>query len=159
MGLMAKKHQHANLKRNSKDSPGATNLNIIADGSVVEGTFITSSDTRLGGRIEGDIRVDGLLLITESGEVTGSVRADSANIAGTVNGEISIVKKVLLTSSANIQGHIYTDRLVIEEGASFNGKCQMGHKGKPNLPNFAHPPITDGEQVEISDEQLAEQHT
>ena len=66
------------------------------------------SDTRLGGRIEGDIRVDGLLLITESGVVTGSVRADNANIAGTVNGEISVVKKALLTQlSQHSRTHIH----------------------------------------------------
>lgn len=156
---MAKKNQQATLKRNSKDTSGAANLNIIADGSVIDGTFSTSSDTRLGGRVEGDIRVDGLLLITESGVVTGSVRADSATIAGTVNGEISIVKKVLLASSANIQGHIYTDRLVIEEGATFNGECQMGHKGKPTLLDFAQPPNTDSERVKIGNEQVAEHHT
>ena len=159
MTPMAKKNQQATLKRNSKDLPGAANLNIIADGSVIEGTFSTSSDTRLGGRIEGDIRVDGLLLITESGVVTGSVRADNANIAGAVNGEISVVKKALLASSANIKGHIYTDRLVIEEGASFNGECQMGHKGKPAQSDFLQTPVTDSERAKIGNEQLAEQHT
>ena len=42
MTPMAKKNQQAALIRNSKDAPGAANLNIIADGSVIEGTFSTS---------------------------------------------------------------------------------------------------------------------
>ncbi len=140
---MAKKNQQAALTRNSKDSLGATNLNIIADGSVIEGTFSTSSDTRLGGRVEGDIKVDGLLVITESGIVNGSLQADSVNIAGTVDGEINVVKKVLLTGSANIQGRVRTDRLVIEEGASFNGECQMGHKAESPPLTFVQTPVAE----------------
>ncbi len=133
-----------------KDSLGTANLNIISGGTDLKGSLTSTSDTRLAGSLEGSLQVEGTVVITENGVVTGSVRAENINISGSIEGEITATEKVLLTSTARVEGTIHADRLVIEEGAIFNGECQTGPKSEAIASKFVS--TSNG-----ADERLAEQ--
>ena len=100
-------------------------INIITDGTVIKGDIIASGDFRLDGKLEGNIQLNGKLVIGDSGLVNGNVLCQNANIIGTVNGNLSVKELLSLHSSARVRGDILINKLSIEPGAAFSGKCRM----------------------------------
>ncbi len=106
--------------------PETTNsINIITSGTVIKGDVTASGDFRLDGKLEGNIQLNGKLVIGDSGVVNGNVLCMNANIIGTVNGNLSVKELLSLHSSARVKGDILINKLSIEPGAIFTGKCNM----------------------------------
>ena len=105
-------------------------VNIIAEGTVFEGTLQAQSDVRVSGRIIGKLKVQGRAVVAPEGAIEGEVAATNATIAGTVQGDLMIEERLMLSSTARVEGTIKTGRLIVEEGAIFNGECQMGQPGQ-----------------------------
>lgn len=100
-------------------------INIITDGTVIKGDISASGDFRLDGLLEGNIQLNGKLVIGDSGVVNGNVLCQNANIIGTVNGNISVKELLSLHATARVRGDILINKLSIEPGAVFSGKCRM----------------------------------
>jgi len=100
-------------------------VNLVGEGTILEGTLRAENDVRTSGRIIGTLRVKGKAMIAEGGAVEGEIYATNADIAGHVEGELHVEERLVLKSSAQVEGSIETDRLVVEEGAQFTGDCQM----------------------------------
>lgn len=100
-------------------------INIITDGTRIKGDIIASGDFRLDGILEGNIQLNGKLVIGDSGVVNGNVLCQNANIIGTVNGNLSVKELLSLSASARVRGDILINKLSIEPGAVFSGKCRM----------------------------------
>ena len=106
--------------------PETTNsINIITSGTVIKGDVTASGDFRLDGTLEGNIQLNGKLVIGDSGVVNGNVLCMNANIIGTVNGNLSVKELLSLHSTARVKGDILINKLSIEPGAIFTGKCNM----------------------------------
>ena len=103
-------------------------INMIGEGTVFEGTLTSESDVRISGRVDGKLEVKGKVIVAQEGSVEGEITAASLDVAGRVQGEVVVEERVVLKSSARVEGNIQTARLVVEEGASFNGRCQMGNR-------------------------------
>jgi len=128
-----------------QESAAAPNqINIIAEGTVFEGTLQAETDVRVSGRIIGKLKVQGRAVVAPEGAVEGEVSATNANIAGTIKGDMIVQERLMLGSSARVEGTIKTTRLIVEEGATFNGECQMGQPGqirkKAGMPQEATQP-------------------
>jgi len=107
-------------------TPDPVAINLIGSGSEVEGTLRSSTDVRVNGKILGDLIVQGKVIIADKGSVEGTVTAKNADIAGTIRGSLTIEERLVLKSTAKIDAAIRTGRLVVEEGAQFEGSCSMG---------------------------------
>ncbi len=108
------------------DAPAPGQVNIIGQGTVIEGGLQATSDVRVSGKVIGTVQVDGKTVITPEGSVEGEVRSSHADIAGRVEGEVFVAERLVLKSSAVVEGNIHTAKLVIEDGATFSGTCDMG---------------------------------
>ncbi|WP_142713139.1 bactofilin family protein [Fodinibius sediminis] len=100
-------------------------VNMISEGTTLEGTIKTTSDIRVAGVIDGEANAEGKVIISSSGEVKGNIKATDADIAGKVDGEIRVNNKLILRESALVEGDIYTKTLLVEEGAQINGGFHM----------------------------------
>lgn len=100
-------------------------INIITDGTLVKGDITATGDFRLDGTLEGNIQLNGKLVVGDSGVVNGNVLCQNANIIGTVNGNLSVKELLSLHASARVRGDILINKLSIEPGAVFSGKCRM----------------------------------
>lgn len=109
----------------TQSSPSQDQVNLVGEGTVLEGTLRAEDDVRTSGRIVGTLQVDGKAMVAESGSVEGEIYATNADIAGHVEGELHVKERLVLKSTARIDGRIETDRLVVEEGAEFSGECKM----------------------------------
>ena len=98
---------------------------ILGESAVLEGVVKTSGTTRVDGRVKGEARSEGLLIIGESGYIEGDVTAEDMLIAGQVKGQIHVKDRLEIAETGKVVGDIYTKKLVISEGASFEGKCVM----------------------------------
>jgi cytoskeletal protein CcmA (bactofilin family) len=83
------------------------------------------------GRVEGKVISQGTLVVGESAILDAEIDAGTVVSGGTINGNIIATHKVHLLPSAVQTGYIRAPILIIEEGASFNGNCEMGKVGEP----------------------------
>ena len=93
----------------------------------IKGDISGKSDVRVAGNINGSINIEGELIIEKAGHVEGEIKSVTAVIAGSVKGNIDVSEKLILDSSSQYVGNIKTKQLIIQEGAIFQGNCQMGN--------------------------------
>lgn len=106
---------------------GPHQVNFISAGTIIEGAVNAEHDVRVSGTIKGDLNVEGKAILTPEGEVEGEIRAANGDVAGRVQGNIHIEGLLVLRRTARIEADIKTARVVVEDGAMFNGVCDMGH--------------------------------
>lgn len=100
--------------------------NIIGKGTVIEGNISTFGNIRIEGKILGNIKTKSKIAQGESSVIDGNIVAQNAELAGDIKGVIEVTDLLVLKPTAIINGDLITNKLVIEAGASFNGKCKMG---------------------------------
>ncbi|MBR1798459.1 MAG: polymer-forming cytoskeletal protein [Bacteroidales bacterium] len=100
-------------------------INIINAGTVIKGDITASGDFRFDGTLEGNIQLNGKLVVGDSGVINGNVLCQNANIIGSVNGNISVKELLSLHATARVKGDILINKLSIEPGAEFTGRCRM----------------------------------
>lgn len=100
-------------------------INIITAGTLIKGDITASGDFRLDGTLEGNIQLNGKLVVGDSGVVNGNILCVNANIIGAVNGNLSVKELLSLNATARVKGDILINKLSIEPGAVFTGKCRM----------------------------------
>lgn len=125
IGINANKRQRAQQMTRQGNQVAPGQINMIGEGTVLEGTLRAKGDVRISGRIIGKLEVAGKAIVAQEGSVDGELVAESADIAGAVEGQIKISERIVLKNTARVDGDIYAGRLVVEEGAVFAGKCLM----------------------------------
>lgn len=100
-------------------------------GFVGHGTTLTGETTfqmmlRIDGHLTGTVMSDGgTLIVGANGQVDANVAVAVATINGAVNGDIIATEKIQLGRTARVMGNISTPKLVVEDGAVFEGACTM----------------------------------
>ena len=120
-------------KNKQETAVGSNLLNIIGSGTAVTGDLISEGDIRVDGSIEGHVTVKQRLVLGEGGAIKGDIHALDATISGQLTGNITVSQMLVLKPTAKIDGDITTDKIIIESGAQFNGKCTMNQM----VPNTA----------------------
>jgi cytoskeletal protein CcmA (bactofilin family) len=103
---------------------------MIGTGTTIDGNIDTTGNIRVEGVVLGSVSSKAKVAVGNGSKVQGSIRAQHADIEGEVRGNIEIGELLTLKKTAVINGDIVTNKLVIELGAFFNGKCVMGAASK-----------------------------
>lgn len=117
------KNNTANLTPAGGDGAVTT---VIAKGTVIEGKFSCAENVRLDGNIHGEVKVDKRLVMGDTSYVQGNIQARDAAIKGKIKGDIVVKEALHLMDTAMIEGNITAKTIVVEEGARYNGSCQIG---------------------------------
>jgi len=104
---------------------GDTAITVIARPSTFDGTLSGTGDVRVEGHVEGHVELSGHLVIAEQGEVEALVHARVITVAGAVRGDLTADEKIELSPTANVEGNLTAPRILIREGATFEGKVHM----------------------------------
>jgi cytoskeletal protein CcmA (bactofilin family) len=110
----------------AKSNEAGGSINLIGAGTVIEGEVRASGDIRVDGTILGSVSSKAKVVVGATGNVTGDINCQNADISGTVKGKAIVNEMLFLKSTARINGDIVTGKLVVEVGASFTGNCNMG---------------------------------
>ena len=97
---------------------------IIGPGTELEGNIHTNESVRVDGKIKGEISAESVF-VGESGAVLGDISANNVTISGRVKGNVSAASVLELLPSGQVLGDIRTNKLIISDGGSFEGNCQM----------------------------------
>jgi len=103
---------------------------LIGEGCVFEGNLNLATSTRIDGKVRGNIKSEGVLIIGENGSVEGDINCSEILIFGMVVGNID-ARRIELKNGASLSGDVRVDVFVIEEGALYNGRCTMGSATVP----------------------------
>lgn len=101
-------------------------VNKIGPGTVIEGDIISQNDIRIDGTIMGNIQSKRKIMMGEKSDVKGNIQTETMIVMGNFDGEMEISGTLHLHKSAKMNGKIRANKLVVEEGAEFNGECQTG---------------------------------
>ena len=118
----------SNQKEEVKNQTDVNSNNIIGKGSTFTGNVETYGNIRVEGRIIGDLKSKSKVAIGPSAFIDGNVLAQVAEVEGEVKGSIEVTDILILKPNCKISGDIITNKLVVESGAKFDGKCKMGDK-------------------------------
>ena len=99
--------------------------NLIAQETSIIGDIITQGNIRIEGRVEGALESKNKIVIGDSAQVIGDIQAMEAEVSGHIDGAIHCKGTLYLKKTAYINGDIFAKKLIIENGAVFNGKCHM----------------------------------
>ncbi len=115
------------LKDNAAES-SSTELNFLGGGTVVDGTVRTNNSIRIDGKIKGKLICKNTLTVGVNGEVEGEIEAKNAIIGGKIKGKIKVAEKLVLESKSILIGDLKASKLLIDDGAVFEGTSDMGKK-------------------------------
>jgi cytoskeletal protein CcmA (bactofilin family) len=111
--------------------PAAEDLNGFMDeGTEFLGELRFRDTLRIDGRLKGKIVSDNTLIIGESGQVDADIDCGVVSIRGTVSGRVHGRQRIELLAGSKVQATLISPKLVIEDGAFFQGDCQMGSPPK-----------------------------
>jgi len=117
------------MSNHSSDTPTVkeTSINVIAEGTRVEGKVVFTHISRVHGVLVGNVLAqDGsTLILGETSVVEGNIHADTLLIDGYVHGDVAAKSKVTISRTGRVIGNIQTRSLELEFGAYFEGKCSM----------------------------------
>jgi len=113
---------------------GSDQLNLIGSGTYLEGRIETKGSIRIDGKVKGTVKSSERVTIGSTGQVTGELYAKNAIVGGKIEGDVVVEQKLTLESTSSLNGNVTTGKLIIDEGAFFNGNSQMGGN-KLNLSN------------------------
>jgi cytoskeletal protein CcmA (bactofilin family) len=105
----------------------AEDLNGFMDqGTEFVGELRFRDTFRVDGRVKGRVVSDNTLIVGETASVEADIDCGVVSIRGSVSGHVCGRQRIELLAGARVQGTLVSPRLVIEEGAFFQGDCDMG---------------------------------
>ena len=100
--------------------------NRIEKNTVIKGDITSQADFRIDGKLDGNVKTSGKVVIGKDGLIKGKVECVNADIEGNFDGELFVSELLSLKSSAKIEGVVNVSKLSVEPGATFNASCTMG---------------------------------
>lgn len=115
----------ASQKRPSNVAPtqnrSATVPSLLSSDLIITGDIKTDGEVQIDGRLDGNV-IAGKVTIGEHGAVNGKIVSAVVLVRGKVTGKIDAMS-IELAETANVQADLLQDKLVIANGAFFDGKC------------------------------------
>lgn len=122
------------LKKLPASYNGSDMLTVIGPEAVFHGSMTARGSLRVEGQMEGNISEAQEVVVGQGGRVRGNISAENVVVGGEVTGDVVCSVRLELKSGARVNGDIRSPKLLIEEGAVFDGACAMSdasqaHKG------------------------------
>ncbi|MDA0986583.1 MAG: polymer-forming cytoskeletal protein [Bacteroidetes bacterium] len=100
-------------------------LNLIAALSKFQGNLNTQGNVRVDGQFIGDINATENITIGINGEIQGNIKGKNIFVSGKIIGDVIAKEKIVFEGKSLIRGDIKATTLIIDEGATFDGKISM----------------------------------
>jgi cytoskeletal protein CcmA (bactofilin family) len=104
---------------------GATLNGFLDKGSHLKGELSFEETFRIDGKFEGTIPRGSELILGDSAEVDAEIHVDRVSINGSLKGSVRASERIELHPRARVTADLQTPLLRIEEGAYFQGSCDM----------------------------------
>lgn len=122
--MFKRKKSNYMKKQEEVNSNSFSTINV---NTTIIGQIQSDVDLRIDGKIEGNINTKSKVVLGASAQVKGDIVCKNADISCNIIGNVYVEDKLKLNSTANLRGNIFTKKLIVESGAIFIGKSEMGH--------------------------------
>ena len=119
------------------EAENTNKIKLIGVGTTIEGNISSNENIRFDGILVGNLSTKGKVFIGQSGKVSGEIRCRNCEVEGVVEGKVVVEELLSLRSMSRLYGEMKTNKLAIEPGALFTGKCDMGGKKGPIIESEA----------------------
>jgi cytoskeletal protein CcmA (bactofilin family) len=109
------------MKRKAEDEI----ISLLGKGAEMTGEISFTNGLRVEGIIKGKVRSEATLEISPGGIVDAEVHIRKISINGEFRGIIHASDRVDIRKNGKVFGDIFSPCLVIEAGATFDGRCNM----------------------------------
>lgn len=110
----------------SKEKIDTTSINtVIGEHTRILGNLEGKGNLRIDGEVEGNLKVESLVVIGPKGRVRGEIQANQISISGCVEGNCIARDRIELQSSAVISGNLTSMRIEMKDGAKLQGKVEI----------------------------------
>lgn len=98
---------------------------VLGQQITVRGTLTGEEDLIVEGRIEGSVSLAGHLIVAQSGVLEADLDVQSIEVHGEVRGDIVASQSITIDKGANVTGNVRAPRVIIHDGAQFQGAVEM----------------------------------
>ena len=106
--------------------PNPDDCTFLGKDVVFKGVLTLEGNIRVDGRLEGELRSTGTLIIGEHAVIRGNIMAGILITSGNINGNVIASEKIKILKPGIVIGDIRTPAISIESGARFHGLSDMG---------------------------------
>ena len=129
----------------AKKETHSEEVSIISGGVKLEGNLYSEGNVRIDGNVVGNVTVNGNLTVGDGSEIKGEIKAKNVTVSGKIEGEIKATNIVMggrlegkvtasdslrLEAKCVLKGDLITRKLIIEEGALFDGYSSMNNTNR-----------------------------
>ncbi len=100
----------------------------IAADVAISGRITFPGNARIDGRLTGEVRADALLVVGPTALLRADVRAHNLVLFGTIEGSVCQSDSVELKPGSKLIGGLEATRVVVHDGAIFEGRCSIGKR-------------------------------
>lgn len=119
------------FKTKDKEPLPMNGITRVPTGTVITAASLVSvADIRIDGTVNGAVMTEGKVVIGEGGALVGDLVCCNADISGKVTGNVTAAEVATLTSTCVLKGDISSNKLCIENGATFEGNCRIIDTGQ-----------------------------
>ena len=101
---------------------------ILGPEIEVNGDLKIKGDILIYGTVLGNVECKGKIHTSKGSLINGNVNSQSAYVNGKIKGDLVVEEKVILAKFSQLKGNLVSSTLTIEEGAQFDGLCNMQNK-------------------------------
>jgi cytoskeletal protein CcmA (bactofilin family) len=107
--------------------------NVLNADVEIRGNLKFTGELNFSGKLDGEIESEGTqgaLQLGDDAVVRGDINLNSVVLRGKINGNVWARERIEIKSKGELFGDIRASKLIIEEGATFVGRCDVN----PNKP-------------------------
>jgi cytoskeletal protein CcmA (bactofilin family) len=110
---------------------------VIGTGTEIQGDLHFTEGLHLDGAVKGNVTGDpethSTITVSEQGLIEGDVRVDNLILNGTVIGDVYVNERAELASAARVTGTVYYRLLEMAMGAEVNGQLVHTEEQEPRM--------------------------
>jgi cytoskeletal protein CcmA (bactofilin family) len=99
---------------------------VIGPVASFKGELTFQGSVRVDGTFEGAVRTSGHVLVSKGGTLKAEVQAGSIALEGHLEGNVAAEDRIELRATGQMIGDIRASKLLVMEGATFVGRCEVG---------------------------------
>ena len=103
----------------------APSPSTVGPGVSINGRISGDDELLVHGTVEGTIALEDTLTVEDDGTVVADIDADNIVIRGSLEGEVVARQAIELVEGCLVTGNLRAPRIIIEEGARFQGNIDM----------------------------------
>jgi len=98
---------------------------FLGNNTEFEGKLTFNGIIRVDGHLKGEILTDGTIIVGQGGMIEANIHAYELVISGEIHGDLIADQRIDILAPGKVFGNIQAPIVLIDEGAIFEGNCQM----------------------------------